>query len=81
MFSTSVGVPNSRLRAPDLIAVMFTDRPVSDSQALKAWYCPGRIGGSVTLAVKSAALAARCETPAYGSSRRSNDRQSLNHRL
>jgi hypothetical protein len=45
VFTTFVGVPNSRLKAPDLITVMFTNRPASDPQALKAWYCPGRTWG------------------------------------
>jgi hypothetical protein len=45
VFTTFLGVPNSRLKAPDLVTVMFTDRPAADPQALKAWYCPGRTWG------------------------------------
>jgi hypothetical protein len=45
VFTTFLGVPNSRLKAPDLITVMFSDRPAADPQALKAWYCPGRLTG------------------------------------
>ena len=37
VFATMLGVPNSRLKAPDLVTVMFTDRPAADPQALKAW--------------------------------------------
>ena len=45
VFSTLLGVPNSRLKAPDLITVVFTGRPAADPVALKAWYCPGRAWG------------------------------------
>jgi len=45
VFTTMLGVPNSRLKAPDLVTVVFTDRPAADPLALKAWYCPGRIWG------------------------------------
>ena len=45
VFTTMLGVPNSRLKAPDLITVMFTDRPAADPVALKAWYSPGLLWG------------------------------------
>ena len=45
VFTTMLGVPNPRLKAPDSITVMFSDRPAADPLALKAWYCPGRISG------------------------------------
>ena len=45
VFTTMLGVPNSHLKAPDLITVMFTNRPAANPLALKAWYCPGRIWG------------------------------------
>jgi hypothetical protein len=45
VFTTLLGVPNSRLKAPDLITVVFTGRPAADPLALKAWYCPGRTWG------------------------------------
>ena len=45
VFATFLGVPNSRLKAPDLITVMFSNRAAADPQALKAWYCPGRAWG------------------------------------
>jgi len=45
VFTTLLGVPNSRLKAPDLITVVFTGRPAADPLALMAWYCPGRTWG------------------------------------
>jgi hypothetical protein len=45
VFTTMLGVPNSHLKAPDLITVMFTNRPAANPLALMAWYCPGRIWG------------------------------------
>jgi hypothetical protein len=45
IFTTMLGVPNSHLKAPDLITVMFTGSPAADPLALKAWYCPGRTSG------------------------------------
>lgn len=45
VFANLIGVPNSNLKAPDLITVMFTNRPAADPLALKAWYYPGRSWG------------------------------------
>jgi hypothetical protein len=45
VFTTMLGVPNLRLKAPDLITVVYTGRPAADPMALKAWYCPGRTWG------------------------------------
>jgi len=56
VFTTMVGVPNSRLKAPDLITVVFTDRPAADPLALKAWYCPGRSWGDTIVYEKPRAI-------------------------
>jgi hypothetical protein len=56
VFTTFLGIPNSRLKAPDMITVMFTDRPDADPLALKAWYCPGRIWGDQIVYEKSRAI-------------------------
>lgn len=56
VFTTFLGIPNSRLKAPDMITVMFTDRPDADPLALKAWYCPGRIWGDQVVYEKSRAI-------------------------
>ena len=45
VFTTMIGIPNSRLKAPDLITVIFTNRPAADPVALKVFYCPGRTWG------------------------------------
>jgi hypothetical protein len=45
VFTTMIGIPNSRLKAPDLITVVFTNRPAADPVALKVFYCPGRAWG------------------------------------
>jgi hypothetical protein len=62
VYATLLGVPNSRLKAPDLITVMFSDRPAADPQALKAWYCPGRIWGDQIVYEKPRALQLSKET-------------------
>ena len=56
VFTTMLGVPNSRLKAPDLITVVFTDRPAADPLALKAWYCPGRTWGDTIVYEKPRAI-------------------------
>jgi hypothetical protein len=62
VFATMLGVPNSRLKAPDLVTVMFTDRPAADPQALEAWYCPGRMWGDQIVYEKSRAIELAKET-------------------
>ena len=62
VFTTLLAVPNSRLKAPDLITVMFTNRPAADTQALKAWYCPGRIWGDQIVYEKPRAIQLAKET-------------------
>ena len=62
VFATFLGVPNSRLKAPDLITVMFTDLPAADPQALKAWYCPVRAWGDQIVYEKSRATQLAKET-------------------
>jgi hypothetical protein len=62
VFTTFLGVPNSRLKAPDLITVMFTGRPAADPQALEAWYCPGRTWGDQVVYEKTRATQLAKET-------------------
>ena len=70
VFTTMLGVPNSRLKAPDLITVMFTGRPAADPLALKAWYCPGRTWGDqiVYEKPKAAQLAKETNEPVLSTS-------------
>jgi hypothetical protein len=56
VFTTMLGVPNSRLKAPDLITVVFTNRPAAEPMALKAWYCPGRTWGDTIVYEKPRAI-------------------------
>ena len=62
VFATFLGVPNSRLKAPDLITVMFSNRPAADPQALKAWYYPGRMWGDQIVYEKTRATQLAKET-------------------
>jgi len=62
VFTTMLGVPNSRLKAPDLVTVVFTNRPAADPIALKAWYCPGRIWGDEIVYEKARATQLAKET-------------------
>jgi hypothetical protein len=62
VFATFLGVPNSRLKAPDLITVMFSNRPAADPQALKAWFYPGRMWGDQIVYEKTRATQLAKET-------------------
>lgn len=62
VFTTLLGVPNSRLKAPDLITVVFTGRPAADPLALEAWYCPGRTWGDQIVYEKPRAIQLAKET-------------------
>jgi len=70
VFTTLLGVPNSRLKAPDLITVVFTGRPAADPLALMAWYCPGRTWGDQIVYEKARAtqLAKEANEPVLSTS-------------
>ncbi len=70
VFTTFLAVPNFRLNAPDLITVMFTNRPAADPVALKAWYYPGRKWGDeiVYEKARAAKLAKESNEPVLSTS-------------
>jgi hypothetical protein len=56
VFTTFLGVPNSHLKASDLMVTMFGNRPAADPQALETWFCPGHASGDQIVYEKPIAI-------------------------
>lgn len=56
VFTTFLGVPNSHLKASDLMVTMFGNRPAADPQALETWFCPGHPSGDQIVYEKPIAI-------------------------
>jgi hypothetical protein len=62
VFTTFLGVPNSHLKASDLMVTMFGNRPAADPQALETWFCPGHASGDQIVYEKPIAIQLAKET-------------------
>src|SRR5689334_17242715 len=45
IYSTILAIPNYRLKATDKTVMTFSERPVGEPEALRAWFYPGRNWG------------------------------------
>ena len=65
IYATILAIPNYRLRATDKTVITFSERPVGQPEALRAWFYPGRHWGEefVYPKAKAVALAKAAKTP------------------
>lgn len=57
IYATILAVPNYRLKATDKTVMTFTERPVGEPEALRAWFYPGRNFGEEFVYPKARAMA------------------------
>ena len=65
VYATILAIPNYRLKATDRTVITFSERPVGEPEALRAWFYPGRNWGEefVYPKAKAIALAKAANTP------------------
>src|SRR5690349_16098529 len=65
IYATILAIPNYRLTATDKTVITFSERPVGEPEALRAWFYPGRNWGEefVYPKAKAIALAKATNTP------------------
>lgn len=56
IYATILAIPNYRLKATDKTVVTFSERPVGQPEALRAWFYPGRNWGEEFVYPKSRAM-------------------------
>lgn len=56
VYATILAIPNYRLRATDKTVITFSERPVGQPEALRAWFYPGRNWGEEFVYPKAKAL-------------------------
>ena len=56
IYATILAVPNYRLKATDKTVLTFTERPVGEPEALRAWFYPGRNWGEEFVYPKARAM-------------------------
>jgi hypothetical protein len=62
LFTTILAMPNYRLKATNKTVMTFSERPVGEPEALKAWFYPGRDWGEEFVYDKSKAIQLAKET-------------------
>jgi len=56
MYATVLAIPNYRLKATDKTVITFSERPVGQPEALRAWFYPGHNWGEEFVYPKAKAL-------------------------
>ncbi len=62
VFTTILAIPNYRLKTTDKTVITFSERPVGQPEALKAWFYPGHAWGEEFVYAKSRAVVLAKET-------------------
>lgn len=62
VYATILAIPNYRLKATDKTVVTFSERPVGQPEALRAWFYPGKNWGEEFVYAKAKAVELAKET-------------------